>query len=101
MDATTVRWASALASSLLAYRIASATAAGLERLPARTDTAIGELESQNEGGDDPTPPRLPTELQRAQTLRERIQHAMNRLAQDGRLARVNLTFEDAQFMKGR
>ena len=39
-------------------------AAGLERLLARTDTAIGELESQNEGGDDPPPPRLPTELQR-------------------------------------
>lgn len=76
-------------------------AAGLERLLARTDTAIGELESQNEGGDDPTPPRLPTELQRAQTLRERIQRAMNHLAQDQRLTRVNLTDNDAQLMKGR
>ena len=46
-------------------------AAGLERLLARTDSAIGELESQNEGSDDPPPPRLPAELQRAQTLRER------------------------------
>ena len=49
----------------------------------------------------PPPPRLPAELQRAQTLRERIQHAMNRLAQDNRLTRVNLTDEDARLMKGR
>jgi len=34
-------------------------------------------------------------------LRERIQHAMNRLAQDNRLTRVNLTDNDAQLMKGR
>ena len=76
-------------------------AGGLQRLLARTETAIEDLEAQNEGGDDPPPPRLPTELQRAQTLRERIQHAMNYLAQDNRLTRVNLTDEDAQLMKGR
>ncbi len=76
-------------------------AGGLQRLLARTDTAIGDLEAQNEGGDDPPPPRLPAELQRAQTLRERIQDAMDRLAQDNRLTRVNLTDEDAQLMKGR
>ena len=75
-------------------------AAGLERLLARTDTAIGDLEAQNEGGDDPPPPRLPAELQRAQTLRERIHHAMNRLAQDHWFTRVNLTDQDAQLMKG-
>ena len=76
-------------------------AVGLQRLMARTETAIRELEAQNEGGDDPLPPRLPTELQRAQTLRERIQHAMNRLAKDHRITRVNLTDQDAQLMKGR
>ena len=73
----------------------------LERLLARTEEAIGDLEAQNQGGDDPPPPRLPTELQQAQVLRERIQHAMNRLTQDHRLTRVNLTDGDAQLMKGR
>ena len=76
-------------------------AAGLERLLAKTEGAIEDLEAQNEGGGDPPPPRLPTELQRAQTLRERIQHAMNHLAQEHHLSRVNLTDEDAQLMKGR
>ncbi len=40
-------------------------AAGLERLLARTDATIKELEAQNEGGDDPPPPRLPEELHSA------------------------------------
>ncbi len=39
--------------------------AGLERLLARTDATIKELEAQNEGGDDPPPPRLPEELHTA------------------------------------
>ncbi len=39
--------------------------AGLERLLARTDATIKELEAQNEGGDDPPPPRLPEELHSA------------------------------------
>ena len=68
----------------------------LERLLAKTVGAIGDLEAQNQGGNDPPPPRLPAELQQAQVLRERIQHAMNRLAQDNRLTRVNLTDNDAQ-----
>ena len=37
-------------------------AAGLERLLAKTEGAIEDLEAQNEGGGDPPPPRLPTEL---------------------------------------
>ncbi len=73
----------------------------LERLLAKTEEAIGDLEAQNEGGDDPPPPRLPAELPQAQVLRERIQQAMNRLAQEHHLSRVNLTDEDAQLMKGR
>ena len=51
-------------------------------------------------GNDPPPPRRPTELQRTQSRRERIQHAMNHLVQDTRLTRVNLTGEDARLMKG-
>ena len=76
-------------------------ASGLERLLVRTEAAIGDLEAQNEGSDDPPPPRLPAELQQTQALRERIQHAMNHLAQDQSLRRMNLTDEDAQLMKGR
>ncbi len=76
-------------------------AAKLERLLAKTEDAIGELESQNEGGDEPSPPHLPAELLQAQVLKERIQRAMNRLAQDSQLTRVNLTDNDAQLMKGR
>lgn len=52
-------------------------------------------------GNDPPPPRRPTELQRTQSRRERIQHAMNHLVQDNRLTRVNLTGEVARLMKGR
>ena len=37
-------------------------AAGLERLLAKTEGAIEGLEAQNEGGEDPPPPRLPAEL---------------------------------------
>jgi hypothetical protein len=73
----------------------------LERLLAKTEAAIADLEAQNEGGDDPPPPRLPTELKRAQVLRERIHQAMDHLAHGHRLTRVNLTDEDAQLMKGR
>ena len=75
--------------------------AGLERLLAKTETAIENLEAQNEGGDDPPPPRLPKELQQTQTLRKRIQHAMSHLCKDPRLTRINLTDQDAQLMKGR
>jgi len=84
-----------------AARDQTCDAAKLERLLAKTEDAIGELENQNEGGGEPSPPHLPAELQQAQVLRERIQHAMNRLAQDHRLTRVNLTDQDAQLMKGR
>jgi len=73
----------------------------LERLLAKTEIAVRDLEAQNEGCDDPPPPRLPLELQQAHALRERIHTAMNRLDEDHRLKRVNLTDEDAQLMKGR
>ncbi len=75
--------------------------ARLEKLLARTEDAISELEAQNISGDEPSPPHLPAELQQAQVLRERIQHAMSRLARDHHISRVNLTDQDAQLMKGR
>jgi len=76
-------------------------AADLQRLLNRTEAAISELEAQNEGGNDSPPPRLPEELQTAKKLQQRVKDAMNRLAQQERIKRVNLTDEDAQLMKGR
>jgi len=75
-------------------------AAGLGRLLERVGEAIAELEAQNEEGGAPTP-RLPEELTRAQGLRKRVRSAMNQLAENSRLRRVNLTDRDAQLMKGR
>ena len=75
--------------------------AKLERLLTKTEDAIGELEAQNKSDDGPLPAHLPAELQQAQVLRERIQHAMSHLGKDPRLTRVNLTDQDAQLMKGR
>lgn len=74
---------------------------GLQRLLERTETAITELEAQNEGGDELSTPRLPTELQRAKALRQQVRAAMSRVAQQKSTARVNLTDADAQLMKGR
>jgi transposase len=76
-------------------------ASELERLLERAEKAIAEMEAQNESGEDAAPPRLPEELQQAQTLRQQIKKAMNHLEQHPHLKRVNLTDEDAQLMKGR
>ncbi len=74
---------------------------GLQRLLERTEMTIAEMEAQNEGGDDSSPPRLPEELQQAEMLRRQVRDAMNRLTQRKGTGRVNLTDEDAQLMKGR
>jgi hypothetical protein len=76
-------------------------AADLQRLLQRTEIAISDMETQNDSGEDASPPRLPEELQQAQTLRQRVRNAMNHLEQHTNLKRVNLTDEDAQLMKGR
>ena len=73
----------------------------LQRLLKRTEAAIVELEAQNEGGDDAPPARLPEALQTAKKLHQRVRDAMNHLAQQGKMKRVNLTDGDAQLMKGR
>ena len=75
--------------------------AGLRRLLDRTEAAVAELEAQNEGGDDPAPPRLPGQLQTARALRQQVRDALTRLAQHEELNKVNLTDEDARLMKGR
>ena len=74
---------------------------GLRRLLARTEAAIRDLEAQNEGGQDPPPPKLPGELQQAQRLRERVQATMKHLAEHEGWTKVNLTDGDVQLMKGR
>lgn len=74
-------------------------AAGLEKLLARTEKAIADLEAQNEGGeDDQSPPRLPAELAQAITLRERIQSLLKEGVDSGQ---VNLTDTDAHLQHTR
>ena len=74
--------------------------ATLARLQERTEEAILDLESQNEGGDDPPPPHLPAALRQAQRLRERVLAARKGLEETGR-QRVNLTDPDVTVMRGR
>ena len=73
----------------------------LQKLLDRTEAAIAELEAQNEGGDDPPPPRLPEWLRREEGLRGQVRAAMERLASEEGSVRVNLIDGDAQLMKGR
>ncbi len=75
-------------------------AASLGGLLQRIDTAIAELEAQNEQGGDPAPPRLPQRLQAAQALRQQVRAAMSRVEHQ-RLSKVNLTDSDAQLVKAR
>jgi transposase len=76
-------------------------AAGLADLLGRVETAIVELEAQNEGGDDPPPARLPAELARAGALRARVLEALARVTDEGGPARTNLTDPDATLQKAR
>lgn len=75
-------------------------AAGLQRLLVRAESAIAELEVQNEACNDPLSPRLPVELQQVKVLRQQVREAMSHLVRN-KESRVNLTDEDAQLMKGR
>jgi hypothetical protein len=74
--------------------------AKLARLLERAEAAIASLEAQNEVGEDGPPPAMPPELRKAQSLKEKVQAAQERLANERR-KRVNLTDGDAQLMKGR
>ncbi|MFC1976952.1 IS1182 family transposase [Chloroflexota bacterium] len=74
---------------------------GLRQLLKRTDRVIHELEKQNEAGDDPPPVHLPEKLRQAQLLRTEVKAAMERLAEEEGLKRVNLTDGDAKLMKSR
>jgi transposase len=73
---------------------------GLEKLLARTENTIHELEKENEEGNDPVPVHLPEKLRKAEQLRAEIKSAMDRLATE-ELKHINLTDGDAKLMKGR
>jgi transposase len=74
---------------------------GLQKLLDRTEAAIVELEAQNEGGDDPPPPKLPEQLSQACRLRDQVRAAVDRLTNETGVVRVNLTDGDTELMKGR
>lgn len=73
-------------------------AEGLKRLLARTEVAIADLEAQNQTSGAETPARLPQELRRKQSLRDKVKAALARVSEDGR---INLTDADAVLLKGR
>jgi transposase len=76
-------------------------ASGLERLLARTETAITDLEAQNTTGGDSAPPTLPPALRTKQTLAERVRTARAALQAEDAGPRVNLTDGDAVLLKTR
>ena len=76
-------------------------AIGLERLLARTEAAIADLEAQNEAGEDQVPPRLPAELARARALRDRIQAVLAEDMDSKAGKQVNLTDADARLQHTR
>jgi hypothetical protein len=84
-----------------AARERSLTAEGLAKLLERTEAAIADLEAQNSGGDEPTPPRLPERLTELTALRKQVQAAQARVAAEEGPSRTNLTDEDATLQKAR
>ena len=74
-------------------------AEGLRRLLERVERAIGDLEAQNEAGDDADAPRMSRELAEKEVLRERVRRAMDDHASQDRHKRINLTDSDARLMK--
>ena len=74
---------------------------GLRRLLSGVETAIADLESQNEGGPEVPAACLPQELSEKKALRERVRRAMDELSAEDRGKRINLTDRDARLMKTR
>ena len=76
-------------------------AAGLARLLARLERAIAELEDQNEGETDGAPVHLPEGLANKRNLRDQVRRAMEELEEQNGRNSINLTDQDARFMKMR
>ena len=76
-------------------------AEGLRGLLERLESAITDLEAQNEAGEDASAIHLPRELADKEVLREQVRQAMDDLESKERHKRINLTDPDARLMKGR
>lgn len=74
---------------------------GLERLLARTEAAIADLEAQNVGGEDPPPPTLPAELAQREALQARVKEALAVVTAEDGPKRINLTDAEAVLLKSR
>lgn len=75
---------------------------GLEKLLARTEEAIADLEAQNRGGEGKGgPPRLPETLARKEELKKRVEEALAEVKSKEGPGRVNLTDPETELMKGR
>jgi transposase len=74
---------------------------GLQQLLKRTEAVIQELEKQNEEGDYPPPVHLPEKLRQTQLLHTEVKAAIEHLAEEDGLKRINLTDNDAELMKSR
>jgi transposase len=74
---------------------------GLKRLLERTDKAINELEQDNNAGNDAFFVHLPEKLRKAKYLRNQVKEALDQLADKDGQKRINLTDNDAVFMKSR
>ncbi len=73
----------------------------LERLLARTEKVIRDLERENESNSELAPPHLPEKLRRAQDLHHQVKVALAGIAAEEGHKRLNLTDSDAHLMKGR
>ena len=79
----------------------------LGQLLDRVDRAVGDLEAQNQGGEDGPPARLPEQLASRKTLRDGIRQAMEELpgrhrpSRTKRTRRINLTDKDARLLRTR
>ena len=67
----------------------------------RLESAITDLEAQNEAGEDASAIHLPRKLADKEVLREQVRLAMDDLTSQKRHKRINLTDPDARLMKGR
>lgn len=82
-----------------AARDRSLDAAGLQALLQRTETAIADLEAQNQAGEDAPAPRLPAAWTKAKVLQEQVGKALAQVQAEDGPSRVNLTDPDARIMK--
>ena len=76
-------------------------AEGLRGLLERLESAITDLEAQNEAGEVTAAAHLPEELAGKEVLRKQVRQAMVDLTSQKRHRRINLTDPEARLMKGR